>query len=334
MEKVKVIQIIEKFRNEISGNSDKIEIVDPWFVNNNKTEVPVYKKLSIGYNVKNEGDYEIILKTFSKNRKTNRLALEILNRIGDGRIERLFSGKSKPSFLIGKKNYKKEQFVTLGSSVSNQFNSYGTIGGFVKTKENKLAILTCAHVLKDSSQTTVYSPAPKKNSNHKKIHRQVGIIHKHHLPSSVYKTNYIDASSTILFENIPIKPNIITYTCKFKGKIIKPIQNDKERIDRGELIYKLGAKISYKVGSYVGLHDVEIDGISFSELHTVNDKIGSFAKPGDSGSLGFIEQNGSLFGLGLVVGYAYVAGYRKSYIKQTYICPINRILDDLEVSFI
>lgn len=335
MNKKEALSIIDEFRNEFSGESFSYKLIDPWFISKvDKQNTPIYKKLTIGYEVNSNDEYLLIIKTYSKNRKTNRLAKEIICRIGEGRVERMYVGKSRPKLLIGhiKPFSKKDLPVSLGSSVSNGSSGYGTIGGFVKTKEGKKALLTCGHVLYDKSFRQVYSPAPVRRSILQRNKRYVGDIDAYHYPKMDIK-NLIDASTAVLLENVPTTLNKIQSECLFKGKQVHPISHDVE-IGTGELAYKIGAKLPFKVGSFAGKHyDVKINGFLFDELYAINDKIGIFAKPGDSGSLAFIEHNGSLFGLGIVVGEAIISGDRSS-VKQTYICPLSKILDILDVSFV
>jgi len=335
MNKAELLSTIEEFRNEISGNSVNCRLIDPWFISRtDKHAPPMYKKLTIGYEVNSDDEYLLIIKTYSKNRKTNRLAKEIICRVGEGRVERMYVGKSRPKLLIGhiRPFNKKNLPVSLGSSVSNGSLGYGTIGGFVKTNEGKKALLTCGHVLYDKSYKQVYSPAFTKKNILQRNKRYVGDIDAYHYPKMDIK-NLIDASTAVLLDHVPTTLNKIQSECQFKGKQVQPISHDVE-IGTGELAYKIGAKLPFKVGSFAGKHyDVKINGFLFDELYAINDKIGIFAKPGDSGSLAFIEQNGSLFGLGIVVGEAIISGGRSS-VKQTYICPLSKILDILDVSFV
>lgn len=334
MNKENALNIIDEFRKEKSGKVQKCKLVDPWFITNVlEHNPPIYKKLTIGYEVNVNNEYTLILKIFSKNRKTNRLAKEILCKIGEGRIERMYAGKSKPKLLLGFNRQSINNLpVSLGSSVSNEFSGYGTVGGFVMFNGQRKALLTCGHVLQNISYKQVYSPAPFKRNSLFNNKRHVGDIHSHFHPNRNIR-NIIDASTAVLFDHIPTTLNVIQSECQFKGKLVKPISNNTE-INTGELTYKIGARLAFKIGVFAGIHyDVKINGFLFDELYAINDKVGTFAKPGDSGSLAFIEQNGVLLGLGIVVGEATIRDGRSS-VKQTYICPLSKILNILNASFV
>jgi len=86
-----ITDIIDQLRYELSGKCQNPEYVDQWLFNSSeKISVPVYKRITLGYVQKDPDNYELIIKTFTKNSKTNRLANEIIEKIGTGKVERNF----------------------------------------------------------------------------------------------------------------------------------------------------------------------------------------------------------------------------------------------------
>jgi len=331
------LKIIEDFRKEYNCESHLTTLIDPWFSNNISNNRPIYKKMSIGYCFTEDNKYEIVIKLFTKNKKTKRLALDFLKKVGGGRIERNTFAKVSSNFLLGNKNNFEQDLVCLGSSVSFKKSSYGTIGGFVKTKDDRIALLTCGHVLNPGilNKKKVFSPAHKagKNSNFKPT--EVAIVHRSNPPLK-NKINNIDASIAILNDTTDTYSNTIHFDCQFKEKKIESfnpsLENLKENID----VYKIGSNKPFSIGRFIGVfNDVEICGFKFDELYVANNKIGEFAIPGDSGSIVFIENSDKLLGLGIVIGRGIrIDDSKKVFNFETYICPLNKIMNEFNVDYL
>jgi hypothetical protein len=334
MNKEQALEIISTLKKEISERSLNYKFLNPWFLTSGYDKVPVYKRIAFGYTVNDKDQYEIIVKIFSKNGKTRRFAREIIEKIGEGRVERIFSGKIRPVLLLGLDNkIKNNQPVSIGASVSNDHYNYGSIGGFVKNADGNELLLTCGHVLKDKKLNHVYSPALRRKISKSHYARKVGEIHHHHLPC-INNPNLIDASTAIIYDHIETAKNTILHDCEFRGKTIKPIPNDFRIPPKGTIVYKLGVHHLFKIGSFIGLLDFHIGRHKFYDMYAINNKIGEFAAPGDSGSMVCIEQNGELLGLGIIVGQQPSEDDGGEACYQTFVCPLNRILETLKVSLI
>jgi hypothetical protein len=330
MKKETILELVRCLRDELYGKKKLHYISDSWIIKSNTDYIPVYKRLSFGYKVDQNNNYELIIKIYSKNNRTRKVAKDILDKVIEGRIERVYSDKFEATFLLSKNKLQanNKYSLSLGSSVSNYRKNYGSIGAFVTNKNGEHLILTCAHVLKNKEQNIVYSPLPKRKIFSSHIEGRIGEIYHHYLPNKNLIPNYIDASTVLLDSEIDSHKNVILHSCKFEGRKIIPISDD-FTVPEGTNVYKLGVNHLFKIGVYANKTDFHIKRHVFHSMHSISEKIGRFSLPGDSGSMVFIEQNDVLFGLGIIVGYEIQNG-----IRNTCVCPINRVLETFELSFL
>jgi hypothetical protein len=331
-----ISKIINDFRQEYKCESNQNKLIDPWFNTYTPYNKPVYKKMSIGYCITNDNKYEIVIKLFTRNKKTKRLALQFLQKVGGGRIERNTFAKAGCNFLKGSKSNQKDDLLSLGSSVSFKNSSYGTIGGFVKTKDDRIALLTCGHVLNSGllNRKKVFSPAHKAGEKSNFKPTEIAIVHRSNPPQR-NTTNNIDASTAILNETVNSSLNTIYFDCQFRGKKIELFNPSLGELRENIDVFKIGASKPFSIGKFEGVfNDVEIRGYKFEELYVVNNKVGEFAIPGDSGSIAFIEQSDKLLGLGIVIGRGIRIDSSKIFNYETYICPLNTIINELNVDYL
>jgi hypothetical protein len=321
-------------------NSSRKRLLNEYFLPNKGQDIPpIYRQLNLGYYQDVEGEYKVVINIFSKRSRTLRLAKELLDKIGEGSIQRTMLGRSIPRFLSGRKNYPfKINGFSIGAPISNKRNSYGSTGAFLVDQNNQEYALSCGHVLKHNLyyRTRQAYTGPSQNLNN----HCIGDIIKYNAPKR-FKINDPDVA-IVKIQNNSYTGNVSNH---YNGqKIIHSPSFSYDTLSRGTKVFKYGANTLDTTGVYKQYQkNASIWGrYLFKDVIVVSQENSVFGLPGDSGSLVWTEQNGQLIALGIIFAEALSESvYRKKVgsslavnPKEFYICPINVALNHLDLNFL
>lgn len=147
--------------------------------------------------------------------------------------------------------------------------------------------------------------------------------------------NRSDSAVALLLKKIDFGiPNQVPKKFPFKGQVIHHTPDSGDLLSRDKIVYKIGRTTGFTTGkvSAVALDNVPVitnEGyeVLFDDVIEINwlSNRQPFSKPGDSGSIVFIEEKGKL----LAVGLHFAGGIRKIEGKEigiSYSCNIDTVL--------
>jgi hypothetical protein len=193
----------------------------------------------------------------------------------------------------------------LGQSIGHiDGTCIGSIGGFARSSDGRLGVLSASHVLaisgdlKSSDVNVVHQPSPLDAERYAGEVTRIGNL-KHHVALQLHRENPLDAAFALLDRSVTSAGNQIPRGLRFpdEGAQIQRVVRDPRAVERGTRIAKIGCMTGYTLGKLRSVnvnrrvYDPNKGEIELGNLIEV-EWIDScdFAALGDSGALYFIEE--------------------------------------------
>jgi hypothetical protein len=236
--------------------------------------------------------------------------------------------------------------LQIGHSISHRNYSKGTIGAFVKDEKQRICLLSCNHVLAQNGELVdlsipetsieVYHPGNSRDSLGTRDGHVANVVG--YLPLNA-DGNQSDSAYASILDNIPYSGNVIPDGFPFAGQPIYQQPRDFV-LQPGTVIYKIGSNTQFTSGKFARFEKgIRIRQHKFD--HVIKVIWSSFDEPfslmEDSGSLAFVNDNGTLYAIGMVfAGFNKMGDIEKlrklDVLPYSYLCSLNYTLkaNDLE----
>jgi len=308
------------------------------------------RRVAVGYSRLRGNNYRLELRVQREGGHAHAYAQQIAKEAkGEARIAVLESLQipSLRELFIGSRPAArtKRRPLHLGVSIGPREGGAGTLGCFVELKNQRVGILTAAHVLtKLSDEAKVKQPVFQPGSSD--VSRLLGSYKVAELADwSVAvrdKPNEIDAAIAQLDPDVDHLGNQVPEGGAPKELHGKALKCGQEATDVAleTVVAKIGRSTDYRTGklSAIGLDGVPVfstylGNLSFDDVIEIEweSSTNSFSLPGDSGSVVFVAETRE------VIGLVFAGGALQSdrgRVGVTYACGVRTILEEFSVAFL
>jgi transposase len=215
----------------------------------------------------------------------------------------------------------------------------GTLGAFVELEDGRPALLSNNHVMAlfNYAETDDYIYQPGRQDVLRQLARNRIARLYEFVPLSRTQRNHVDSAIAVIRDDISFNGNIVPTGLRHpkQGKMLK--LGDPLSLTAGTVVSKIGRTTGFRQGlvKAIALDNVSvrtpIGNLMFDdtiEIEWLPDKK-PFSKPGDSGSVVFVEDDLSVIGLHFAGGHKQNGARR---IGVSYSCNIRTVLKDYGVS--
>lgn len=307
-------------------------------------------RLSIGYSEKNTNDFVLKFRVQKEGSFAHSQALKFKEKArGEAdigiisKIEVPFVSTNKKLREIYRKYIKNPKPLHLGSSVGHANSGSGSLGVFIQNKNGHDGFLSCCHVLalcgNAREKDFVYHPG--RTDKIRLTHTdRVGQLENFNVFS--VHGNDIDCAYATILANVNYEGNIIPKFSKVPANLIGqrlgPLVTSNQ-ITGLDTVAKIGKSSGYSEGfvNAKDLDDIMVEmpshgSIKFHKLMEIRGNFGNpFTLPGDSGSLVFMKNGLSPFGIHFASGFLKEDGRT---FKVSYCCDLQDSLNTLNVSLL
>jgi hypothetical protein len=301
-------------------------------------------RLAVGYSRRKKNDYWLELRVQRGKGTAYRRAEEVKKLArGEANIEIIPVIQVPPRKDVpetGRRRLtRRTRPLHIGCSIGHLDGGAGTLGAFVELKDGSPAILSNNHVMAlfNYAETRDYIYQPGRQDVRRQLAGNRIARLKDFVPLSRAQRNQVDSAIAVLREDISYHGNIIPKGLRHPkhGSTLK--LGDPLDLTAGTVVNKIGRTTGFTRGivKAIALDNVSvrtpIGNLMFDdtiEIEWFSNKK-AFSKPGDSGSVVFVEDDLSVIGLHFAGGYL-KRGAKK--IGVSYSCNIRTALQDYGVS--
>lgn len=229
--------------------------------------------------------------------------------------------------------------LEIGCSIGHLDGGAGTLGAFVELRDGRPALLSNNHVLAlfNHAETGDYVYQPGRQDVRRQLAGNRIARLYNFVPLSRSQRNHVDSAIAVIRDDISFHGNVIPIGLRHpkQGKILK--LGDPLSLTAGTKVSKIGRTTGFRQGvvKAIALDNVSvrtpIGNLMFDDTIEIewlpNKK--PFSKPGDSGSVVFVEDDLS------VIGLHFAGGHKKNNSRRigvSYSCNIRTVLKDYGVS--
>jgi hypothetical protein len=236
---------------------------------------------------------------------------------------------SAPSAATSQYLSQRQRPLCIGCSIGVAGGGAGTLGLFVTDKEKRRLALTSREVvaLPGTPRRPVHQPAPVDVAS-PAMNTMIGLVAA---ATTLNPRHRLEAHAAIieLIELVETTGNVVPRTFPHARMKLRGIWESKDAM--GSAVAKIGRTTGYTEGSVssvamsMAIQGTENRVYQFDNLIEIKSAVGEpFSQPGDGGAVVFDPSNGRLLGL-------VVAGGKTAKGHITYVCPIEPILEELNV---
>ena len=239
---------------------------------------------------------------------------------------------SAPSAAASEFLSQRQRPLCIGCSIGVAGGGAGTLGLFVTDKQKRRLALTSREVVAvpGTPRRPVHQPAPldvaspAMNTVIGEVAAATALNRRYHLQAHAAVIELIDMVETM--------GNVVPRTFPHARMKLRRIWEPRD--STGGVVAKIGRTTGYTEGSVLSVAmSMAIQGTEsrvyrFENLIEIRSGTGSkpFSQPGDGGAVVFDPSNGRVFGL-------VMAGGKTAKGHVTFVCPIEPILQELDVQF-
>jgi hypothetical protein len=301
-------------------------------------------RLAVGYSKIKKSNYQLELRVQRGKGTAYRRALELKEMArGEANIEVVPVIEVPPRKKVPEKGRvrltQRVRPLEIGISIGHLDGGAGTLGAFVELKDGRPAILSNNHVMARFNKAElgdyIYQPG-QQDVRRQLARNRIARLHDF-VPLSRTLRNHVDSAIALIRDDVTFRGNIIPSGVRHSrpGELLK--LGNPLKLPANTVVSKIGRTTGFRQGlvKAIALDNVPvrtpIGNLLFDdtiEIEWLPDKK-PFSKPGDSGSLVFIEEDLAAIGLHFAGGQIKRGAKR---IGVSYSCNIRTVLEDYGAS--